>query len=550
MTQFRFRFLAGGIVAAAFAIAGCGGSDNKPVTGHDSSTTSTADGGSTPSQQDGSVVIVADAAVPADANSVPEDASAPPDAAVDGRPMLPTNAVPAPWVSEDIGAVGVKGGAGRTGQSATAPGRFHVQGSGGDIFGASDQFQFLHRPITGDFDFVGRVVALERSNENTKAGLMVRDSTAPDARNVFMLVHPPVVAGGSGMSKGTRLQFRDKRVDDITSYGDLATVRSDAPDGPPIWLRLVRKGTLFTGFISADGVNWLKDGEVTIAGMPAALELGMAVTSHVADNTALAVFEGVRITNITDPAWTDAEIGTLGAHVVGAPARFTVEAANRGLQNSRDGLSYVHRLIPFIGDVELTAHVTALTSAGNETLRAGVLLRNGLDQGDRMAGFVVELGPNGQRFVIQRRGADDGNITTTAPPAPPAPDGGAADVPPPDAAAAEEAGTDGPKARPALAPSWVKLVRVGNRFVGFTSVDGRRWEPQVDVTGFVIATNAYAGVLVTSGSEAAPATGTLENVTVVSPPVTPLPLLPDAGAPDTGGPEAGRDAGADGGGGG
>src|SRR5204863_7004297 len=122
-----------------------------------------------------------------------------------------------------------------------------------------------------------------------------------------------------------------------------------------------------------------------------------------------------------DPAWSDAEIGTLGGFVTGAPAKFSLQDANRGPQNMRDGLTFVHRNIPFIGDIELTAHVTALSSPGNETLRAGVLLRNGLDQGDRMAGFVVELGPNGQRYLIQRRGADDGNITTTAPPAPPAP---------------------------------------------------------------------------------------------------------------------------------
>jgi hypothetical protein len=550
MTHVRSRFLfaASLCMAAAFAIAGCGGSDSKPSTGSDALIVVGHDGSSA-GQQDAAVAVVPDAAVPADANVIPTD-SATPDAATDARPTLPTNAVPAPWVSEDIGAVGVKGGAGRTGQGANAPGRFHVQGSGGDIFGASDQGQFLHRPITGDFDFVGRVVALERTNENTKAGLMVRDSTAPDARNVFMLVHPPVVAGGTGMSKGTRLQFRDKRVDEITSYGDLGMVRSDAPDGPPIWLRLVRKAALFTGFISADGVNWIKDGEVTIATMPPLLELGMAVTSHANEDTALAVFEGVRITNITDPAWADAEIGTLGAHVTGAPARFTVEAANRGMQNTRDGLSFVHRLIPFIGDVEVTAHVTALSSAGNETLRAGVVLRNGLDQGDRMAGFVVELGPNGQRYIIQRRGADDGNITTTAPPAPPGPDGGVADATPPDAAAPSgDAGTDGPPPRGALVPTWVKLVRVGNRFVGFTSTDGRRFEAQVDVTGFVIATNAYAGVIVTSGSEAAPASGVLENVTVVSPPVTPLPLLPDAAAPpDTGGSDAGTDGSSGGGG--
>jgi hypothetical protein len=527
-------------LALMFSALGCGGSDTKPppktdggsvsdVAPSDRPTSTGDDAGPTPSTD---APLVGTDAAPADAPA--------PDAAMDSRLALPMAAVPAPWVGEDIGGPGMPGASGRTGQAAATPARFHVRGSGGDIFGTEDEFHYLHQPVTGDFEIVGRVAAFERTNENSKAGLMVRDSTAPDARNVFMLVH--TLATGTGMSKGTRLQFRDKRVDLITGYGDLGSLRPDAPDGPPIWLRLVRKGMLFTGFISADGVSWIKDGEIAIATMPAQVEVGMAVTSHTNDDASIAIFEGVRITALTDPAWSHTEIGTLGGHTSGAPAKFTLQAANRGLQNTRDGLTFVHRNTPFIGDIEVTAHVTALTSAGNETLRAGVLLRNGLEQGDRMAGFVIELGPNGQRYIIQRRGADDGNITTTAPMPPPGPDGGVADGATPDAAGADAAAPDGGVTRPALVPTYVKLVRVGNRFVGFTSTNGTKWDPVVDVTGFVIATNALAGVIVTSGREEAAAQGTLENVQIQTPPVTPLPLLPDAAAPPDVQPDAGADA--------
>jgi hypothetical protein len=346
------------------------------------------------------------------------------------------------------------------------------------------------------------------------------------------------------MSKGTRLQFRDKRVDDITSYADLGSLRTDAPDGPPIWLRLVRKGAVFTGFISGDGVNWIKDGEITIVGMPPSLEIGMAVTSHDNKDTAMAVFQSLRITALTDANFTHTEIGTIGSYTAGAPNRFIIQSAGRGVANNGEGIAFVHRNIPFIGDVELTARVAVLTSPGTETLRAGVLLRNGLDQGDRIAGFGVELSANnGQRPVHLRRSADDGNVTAQFPMVA-APDGGAADSAPPDTASDDAGDVDaGPKLRPALTPLFVKLVRVGNRFVGFTSPNGRNFEPQVDVTGLVIATNALAGVFVTSGSEAAAAEGTLENVTIVSPPVTALPLLPDAGPPEAGAPDGGADAG-------
>src|SRR5205814_7617076 len=96
----------------------------KPQPGHLDAAETPADAGA---PADAPVVIVAQDASVTQTDGAPAPDVAEPDAAVDGRPALPLNAVPAPWVSEDIGPVGMKGGAGRTGQGAGAPGRFHVQ---------------------------------------------------------------------------------------------------------------------------------------------------------------------------------------------------------------------------------------------------------------------------------------------------------------------------------------------------------------------------------------------------------------------------------------
>jgi hypothetical protein len=176
------------------------------------------------------------------------------------------------------------------------------------------------------------------------------------------------------------------------------------------------------------------------------------------------------------------------------------------------------------------------------------VLRTGLDPGDRSAAFGIELtANNGQRPFLVRRAADDGNVTPQFPMAPPAADGGAsdaeADAAEPDAAEGDAADA-GPKLRPPFTQTWVKLVRVGNRFAGFTSANGRNFEFAFEVpAGFVIAGNAYAGLFVTSQTEGAPAEGTLESVTVQQPPVTPLPLLPDAAAPDGGAGDGAADGG-------
>ena len=79
-----------------------------------------------------------------------------------------------------------------------------------------------------------------------------------------------------------------------------------------------------------------------------------------------------------------------------------------------------------------------------------------------------------------------------------------------------------------LQPTWLKLSRVGQRFVGFISEDGNTWTAVIDVPSFVIASNAFAGVVLGAGTEAETASGTLESFTVGSP-VTPHPS-PDAGA--------------------
>jgi regulation of enolase protein 1 (concanavalin A-like superfamily) len=453
-----------------------------------------------------------DSAVAADATVD----TAPPD----GRPALATGAIPDPWKGEDIGMVGVPGGSGRNRR------QMHVLGSGGDIWAESDAFRFLHRPVTGDVEIVARLTGIERTNQDAKAGVMFRETTAPDSRNVFMLAFPTNTnAAGVVSGKGTRLQFRDKRVDNLTGFVDLASLALGQPDGAPLWLRLTRKGPLFEGFMSADGATWRKDGEIMMT-LPAQLAVGLAVTAHSGNNASLASFEGVRITALTDPAWVHAELGTVGGFAAGAPRRFELQSAGRGIANSEDGITFVHRATQHIGDVEVTARVAGLKYPGNRSARIGIMLRGSMGAGARMAAFVLELGPNGQRYRLQRRAQDGGNISTSEdnlPDPTPAADGGAP-------AGSDAAADAGAAATPAmLKPTWLKLVRVGHRFVGFISEDGRRWTAVVDLPSFVIASNAFVGVTLTSGTEGESALGQIENVTIASP-TTALPVRPDAGA--------------------
>ena len=129
--------------------------------------------------------------------------------------------------------------------------------------------------------------SLEKVNSWTKAGVMIRESLAANARNAFMLVTP----GADSCLSASR-----------TTGG--TTSRTTGTSGTaPVWLRLVRQGSQFTGYLSADGTSWTTVGSATIS-MTSAVYVGLAVGSRVDSTLATAVFTNVQVTSgaVTSPS--------------------------------------------------------------------------------------------------------------------------------------------------------------------------------------------------------------------------------------------------------
>ena len=105
-------------------------------------------------------------------------------------------------------------------------GTFSITGSGYDIWNWQDDFFFVHKSLTGDGEFVARVDSLSMHDPWAKAGLMIRESLAPDAPFVDL-----VNVGGSRFS----LQWRQTRPHRATAgvYSPENENRS--------WLKLVRR---------------------------------------------------------------------------------------------------------------------------------------------------------------------------------------------------------------------------------------------------------------------------------------------------------------------
>lgn len=178
------------------------------------------------------------------------------------------------WLRQDVGNVGI------TGSSGIIDDTFTLQGSGSDIWGNEDSFSFVSQTFRGDCVITARLVSMSNTDYWAKAGLMMRESNAANAKNVSILVTPE---GG-----GTRLQWRDSQGGET---GDHQLSGSNAP----LWLRIVRSGDTFTTWQSNDGESWTNSHAVTMA-MDSEVLVGLAVTSHINGALNTAIFDNFSLT--------------------------------------------------------------------------------------------------------------------------------------------------------------------------------------------------------------------------------------------------------------
>jgi len=182
-----------------------------------------------------------------------------------------SGAFPAPWVSQDVGGPEVAGYASFSGST------FTLEGSGWDVWAGWDGLQFVYQPTNTNVEIKARVVSVEATDPWAKAGVMIRSSLNGNSVNVFMQVTP---------ASGKMLSSR--------SHSAGETVGSAGTGSLPLWVRIVRSGSTFTGYSSTNGSIWTNSGSVTIP-MAANTFVGLAVTSHNTGLLSMAVFDNVSV---------------------------------------------------------------------------------------------------------------------------------------------------------------------------------------------------------------------------------------------------------------
>lgn len=178
------------------------------------------------------------------------------------------------WQSQDIGSVGA---AGAHAESAS----YHVvKGSGGDIWGTGDQFQFVYKPLSGDGSIIARVESMQSTAGWAKAGVMIRETLATNSKYAIAYMSP---------ENGTALQQRG------TTGGAASGISNITGINAPYWLKLTRNGTNITAFQSTNGTTWTNLGSTTIS-MANDVFIGLAVCSVNSGTLNNAVFSNVILT--------------------------------------------------------------------------------------------------------------------------------------------------------------------------------------------------------------------------------------------------------------
>ena len=165
-----------------------------------------------------------------------------------------------------------------TGQSHVEGAAIRVVATGSDIWFASDSFHFVYLPVEGDVDVRARVAVLSYVDSWAKAGVMVRDGVGADAVHGFMGLTP---AGPS------EFIWRS-----ATGGESASTVRYEI--GSSGWVRLVRRGSTLTSYVSPDGVSWTEFDTATLP-FGESVAVGVAVTSRSSASSAEALAEHVQV---------------------------------------------------------------------------------------------------------------------------------------------------------------------------------------------------------------------------------------------------------------
>ncbi len=369
--------------------------------------------------------------------------------------------LPAGWVNSDIGSVGAAGSA------SYGNGVFTVNGSGADIWGTADEFQYVRTVVSVnspyDYDITARVDSVENVNAWTKAGLMVRAGTDPSAAHASIFVTP---------GKGVAFQRR-------TAYGATSVNTSVASVTAPVWLRLTVTNRRVDAFYKKNATDaWIHVGaQLYSVPYQFGADAGLAVTSHSDGALATATFSSVNIA--TTPAFNFNPIGTSAADAQQDFIVDTVTLSARGADIWGTSDQFMFANTAWSGDGTITVDVRSIDNT-SAWAKAGVMFR--ASTATNAAHVSLFITP-GKGVAMQYRASTGASSFQ----------------------AAQVTGV--------TAPKFLRLTRQGNTFTGQWSADLVNWQT-VSAISIPLPASGLAGLAVTSHNTSASATAVFADPTI------------------------------------
>ena len=412
---------------------------------------------------------------------------------------------------------------------------------------------FAYQPLSGDGTIVARIVS---DSSSAQSGVMIRETLSAGSKTALTAYY----------SSLSYIYYRS------STGGSMSYVTNYLNPTLPYWLKLVRSGSTFTSYQSADGQNWLQVGTSQTISMATNVYVGLAVSNVSNSAVGTATFDNVSIDSSAAPApfisSTSATTGSIGSQVVISGSGFgTSQGSSAVLLNdvsmtintwSSTSITFtipsgatsgplVVSVAPSMNssnpiDFDVTSQPLPspwldddfgpVGVAGSATYSSGTFTVKGSGAGitgtaDQMHFAYQPLSGDGTivaRIVSNSSGAQSGimireTLGTGSKTALTAYYSSLSYI-------YYRSSTGGSMSyvtnylNPTL-PYWLKLVRSGSTFSSYQSPDGSTWAQIGTSQTISMATTVYVGLAVSSVSNSSLATATFDNVSI-TPGLAPL----------------------------
>ncbi len=373
------------------------------------------------------------------------------------------------FINVDIGSPAV------VGSSSLAGSTYTVNGGGADIWNNTDQFNFDYLPETGDQTIQAEVTSISNTDGWAKSGVMFRDSTASGAVFVDLV---------ATQAQGVSLQWRSS-TGGVCNYLQVPSVGTPSSVNP-VWLKLVGRGAVYSGYYSQDGLSWNLVGSINVTFSNLTYEAGLAVTSHHNSLLNTATFTNVSI--LYSGKLIDTDIGNprLAGSFAASGSTYNLKGGGADIWNTSDQFNFSY--FSQTGDQTLITRTTSITNT-NSWAKAGLMIRDSTAPG---AIFVDLVATASEGVSMQWRGSTGGSCH---------------DV---------QVGSTG--APTSSNPIWLKLVKRGTSFTTYYAKGANMpttWTILGSSQTINLSNSMYlVGLVVTSHDNSAVNTATFDNLSL------------------------------------